>query len=197
MALRVRRQPTERQLTLAGLIYTPVKVDRWGRVQVDTWTYGQPETQADLLPYHKSGQAILLGRDPDDFSVPALAWNEDDRLICEGIMPVKRGDYGSVDGVRDAARNRSHARKASKAGAAANDYMANTELAAAMAAIPTPEPFRPEGAPIVAGHFGGSLQTRRKPKPDAETASAVPAEYREIMDAHFADIEAGRKPKLA
>jgi len=41
-ALRVRRQPTARQLCLAGLIYTPVKVDRCGRVQVDTWTYGQP-----------------------------------------------------------------------------------------------------------------------------------------------------------
>lgn len=59
--LRIRRQPTDRQLYLAGLIYTPVKVDRWGRVQLDNWTYGQPETQEFLLPYHKSGQAIQWG----------------------------------------------------------------------------------------------------------------------------------------
>ena len=62
----MRRQPTARQIYLAGLIYTPVKVDRWGRVQVANWTYGQPETQQDLLPCHQRGQAILLGRDPDD-----------------------------------------------------------------------------------------------------------------------------------
>ena len=44
LALRVRRQPTARQIYLAGLIYTPVKVDRWGRVQVATWTFGRPQS---------------------------------------------------------------------------------------------------------------------------------------------------------
>jgi len=182
---------------LAGLIYTPVAVDRWGRVQVDGWTYGQPETQEDLLPYHKSGQAILLGRDPDDFSAPALAWNEDNRLICEGIMPVTRGAYGSVDGVRDAARNRSHARKAVKAAAEANRYMKNEEFAAAMAAIPTPEPFTPAPDAVVAGRFGGTLMRKRQADPRPEAAFEVPAEYLRTLDAHLADIAAGREPKLA
>jgi len=98
LATRVRRQPTARQLYLAGLIYTPVSVDRWGRVQVDNWTYGQPDTQEDLIPYHKSGAQILLGRDPDDFSAPALAWNADNRLICEGIKPVSRSRSPSRSG---------------------------------------------------------------------------------------------------
>lgn len=196
LALRVRRQPSARQLYLAGLIYTPVKVDRWGRVQVDTWTYGQPDTQEDLLPYHKSGESILLGRDPDDFDAPALAWNADNRLICEGIKPVKRGAYGSVDGVRDASRNRKAAREAVRKAAEANNYMADAEFKSAMAAIPVPEPYCPTDAPLVAGRFGGSLQTRRKPKP-AEEASEIPAEFRRNMDAHLADIAAGRKPKLA
>lgn len=197
LATRVRRQPTARQLYLAGLIYTPVSVDRWGRVQVDNWTYGQPDTQEDLIPYHKSGAQVLLGRDPDDFSAPALAWNAENRLICEGIKPVKRGAYGSVDGVRDAQRNRKSAREASNRAAEANNYVAEAEFKAAMAAIPMPEPDLPTDAPLVAGRFGASLQTRRKPKPASEQVSEIPAEFRRTMDAHLADIEAERKPKLA
>lgn len=197
LATRIRRQPTARQLYLAGLIYTPVSVDRWGQVKVDDWTYGQPDTQEDLIDYHKSKAQILLGRDPDDFSAPALAWNADNRLICEGIKPVKRGAYGSVDGIRDAQRNRKAAREASNRAAEANNYMADAKFKAAMAAIPTPEPDLPTDAPLVAGRFGGSLQTRRKPKPDAEQSTVITAEMRRNMDAHLADIEAGRKPKLA
>lgn len=196
--LRIRRQPTARQIYLAGLIYTPVKVDRWGRVQVDNWTYGQPETQEHLLPYHMSGQAILLGRDPDDFSAPALAWNEDNRLICEGIMPVSRGACDSVDGVKDAARNRKAARKASKMAEAANSYMVDAELAAAQAAIPTPAPFiPPSDAPLVAGQFGGTLKPKRQAKPTATAETVDMTEYLKIMAATLADIEAGRKPKMA
>jgi len=197
LALRLHRKPTARQLYLAGLIYTPVSVDRWGRVKVENWTYGQPETQQELLPYHQSGQQILLGRDPDDFGAPALAWNEKNELICEAIMPVTAGAYGSVDGIRDAARNRKAAREAVKAGAAANAYLTNADLTAAMAAIPTPDGPTPAGQVIVAGQFGGKLKTqKRKPAPP-ETTSVVPLEYLRNMDAHLADIQAGRKPKLA
>lgn len=131
------------------------------------------------------------------FSAPAMAWNANNRLICEGIKPVKRGAYGSVDGVRDAQRNRKAAREASNRAAEANNYLADAEFKAAMAAIPTPEPVLPTDAPLVAGRFGGSLQTRRKPKPEADQATVITAEMRRNLDAHLADIEAGRKPKLA
>ncbi len=114
------------------------------------------------MPYHKSGQSILLGRDPDDFSVPALAWNERNELICEGIEPVTRGAYGSVDGIRDSARNRKAARDAMRAGAVANAYLDDADFAEALAAIPTP------GVPdiplqgVVSGRFGGPLKQRRR-----------------------------------
>ena len=106
LALRVRRTASARQLWLASLIYTPVMPDRWGRVTVDGWTYGRPDTQEALLAYHKRGEKVLLGRNPDDFEAPALAWNADDRLICEGIEPQRRGAYGSADGIRQAKRYR-------------------------------------------------------------------------------------------
>lgn len=194
--LRVHRKPTARQLYLAGLIYTPVAVDRWGRVSVNTWTYGLPETQEDLLPYHKSGQQILLGRDPDDFAAPALAWNADNDLICENIMPVTRGAYGSVDGIRDASRNRKAASTMVKAAAEANNYLTNADLVAAMAAIPTPDgpTAAPEG--VVKGQFAGRLKPNKRAA-QAQGSAAVPLDYLKNMDAHLADIEAGRKPKLA
>lgn len=55
-------------------------------------TYGLPETQADLLPIHKSGAKVLLGRDPDDFSADCVACDEGGNLVCEGIGHVKAGD---------------------------------------------------------------------------------------------------------
>ncbi|MEI6100066.1 MAG: hypothetical protein WCS20_17625, partial [Alphaproteobacteria bacterium] len=111
LAKRVKWTPTQRQLYLSGLISTPVKVNRWGQVTIDTWTYGAPDMQQDLLPCHKTGE-ILVGRVADDFSAPALAWNAKNELICEGIQPVARGAYGSVDGIRQAATNRKAAREA-------------------------------------------------------------------------------------
>ena len=162
MVNRIRRTPTARQLYLSGLIYTPVKVNRWGQVQIDTWTYGGPETQEDLLRYHKKGEAILLGRDPDDFAAPALAWNAENELICEGIQSVKRGAYGSVDGVRQASANRKAASDAVKAAAVANNYLGTAEMKAALAAIPTPSGPTPAASGVVAGQFSGKLKTRKR-----------------------------------
>lgn len=68
IADRIVRRPTARQLYLAGLIYTGVAVDRNGRMRADGWTYGDPLTMDELLPYHGSGRRVLLGRDPDDLS---------------------------------------------------------------------------------------------------------------------------------
>lgn len=113
-------------------------------------------------------------------------------------MPVSRGAYGSVDGVRDAARNRKAARNASKTAEAANTYMANAEFVAAMNAIPSEGPFIPTtDAPLVAGQFGGTLKPKRQAKPTATAETVDMTEYLKIMDATLADIEARRKPKLA
>ena len=99
-ARRVKRTATARQLWLAGLIDTPVAVDRFGRVKVDGWTYGDPVSQEALLRHHGDGKRVLLGRNPDDFGQPALADDERDEVICEGIQPVLASAYGSVDGER-------------------------------------------------------------------------------------------------
>ena len=53
LAKRVKRTGTERQFYLCDLIYTPVTVNRLGQVVIDTRTYGAPDTQQYLLPYHK------------------------------------------------------------------------------------------------------------------------------------------------
>jgi len=137
LAQRVRRQPTARQLYLAGLICSAVSVDRFGRVQVDNSTYGGPDTQEALLRHHGRGP-ILLGRNPDDLSAPALAWNAKGDLICEGIEPVLAGAYDSVDGIRTSKRNRKAARDAVAKGAAGAEYLSDERLAAHLAAIPTP-----------------------------------------------------------
>ena len=162
LAVRIRRQPTEWQIFLAGLIYTDVAVDRHGRVQVDGWTYGGPETQEALLRHHKRDR-ILLGRNPDDFSAPAIVWDAAGNLICEGIAPIVPGAYGSVDGARAGARNRKAARDAVAAGEAAAGYLDDEKMRATLAALDIAEadtPPAPGG--IVAGQFGGKL--RRAPR---------------------------------
>ncbi len=112
-------------------------------------------------------------------------------------MPVLRGAYGSVDGVRDAKRNRKAARVAVQAAADANDYLSNAEFEAAMAAIPTPDAPTPAPEAVVAGRFAGPLKLH-KPKAAARAeANAIPAEYLRNFDAYLAESQAGRKPKLA
>ena len=120
---------------------------RFGQVIIDTWTYGAPNTQRDLKSCHERGEAILPGRDPDDFAAPALAWNAKNELICEGIQPVVRRAYGGVDGIRQAATSRKEAREAVSAAAAANNDLSDAEMRAAMAAIPTPGAPTPAPAP--------------------------------------------------
>ena len=117
-----------------------------------------PTCPPQCLPDHKRGEEVLLGRDPDDFNAPALAWNAKNELICEGIQPVVRGAYGSVDGIRQAATNRKAAREAVSAAAAANNYLSDADLKAALAAIPTPGAPTPAPAAVVAGQFSGSLK---------------------------------------
>ena len=187
LAQRVRRQPTARQLYLAGLICSSVSVDRWGRVQVDNWTYGGPDTQETLLRHHGKGP-ILLARDPDDLSAPALAWNAKGDLICEGIEPVLAGAYASVDGIRTSKRNRKAARDAVAAGVKAADYLSDERLAAHLAAIPTPgAPVQTPGK-VVAVKFGGTLRRQvsgtAQPRAEPDSAperTAIPAEMAENL----------------
>lgn len=115
------------------------------QVRKNGWIYGGPSTQQVLLTYPGTGGKILLGRDPDDFSAPAIAFDEAGRLICEGIEPVQAGSYDSVDGIRDAARNRKAARAAVAAAEMANNYLDDARFAEALAAL-GPRGMDAEGA---------------------------------------------------
>jgi len=198
LAERISTFPTAQQLYYASLIYSPASVDRWGRVQVATWTYGDPETQSELLHWHRRGQ-ILIGRDPDDFEAPAVAYDPDGNLICKDIHPVQTGVYDSVEGARDAAKNRKAARQAVAAAEAANNYLTDADMAAALAALDTlgtPKGTEPEGpAKVVGARFGSPLKPTRKAvaKPKA---AAVPEEFLRNMDAALAAKLAGGE-KLA
>ncbi|WP_162497350.1 hypothetical protein, partial [Roseovarius dicentrarchi] len=180
---RVVAKPTARQAYLAGLIYTPVAVDREGRVKVDNWTYGGPMTQDMLLPYHGTGKRILLGRNPDDLSQPALAFDEAGDLIAEGIAVVERGAYGSKSGIREAARLRKEARTKTAQADAANEYLSDTELRAAYSYLDiedaeiAPEPARK----VVGARFGAPLRDKiAAPSVENET---VPEEFYRNFDA--------------
>lgn len=182
LSTRIKRKPTAKQLYLAGLIYNPVSVDRFGQVRKYGWTYGDPVSQEALLPFHKSGQKILLGRDPDDFSAPAIAFDEDGNLIFEGITPVQAGKYDSVDGIRVAKRNKKAARAAATAAEKANDHMVGQELIDALAALdaPTSAPKASQPEQVVAGRFGSPLKV--KPKPEGETGQTINPDFYRNMD---------------
>lgn len=186
-AERTPRRMTQRQVYLSSLIYRPVAVDREGRVSVNGWTYGDPTTQEALLRYHGKGQRILLGRNPDDLSAPALAFDEDNRLICEDIMPIKRGSYLSVDGIRDAARYRKEARQMTAKAELANNYMADAEYKDALAMLDLIAPNTPLALPtkVIAAHFDGPL--RKAKAANSEVIDEIPARFRANRDAAVAE----------
>lgn len=190
LAERIIRRPTARQLYLAGLIYKPVAVDRFGRVQVHGWTYGGSNTQDALLRYHGTGNRVLLGRDPDDFEAPALAFDEDGNLICEGIEPVKPGKYGSVQGIRQADRNRKAARVKVAAGQEASDYLNTADLSAALAVLdaPTRQSFKGQEQ-VVAGQFKSPVKSSKGVKPKG-AAQSIPLEFMNNMNAALAKSKA-------
>ena len=146
------------------------------------WTYGDPVSQEALLPFHKSGQKILLGRDPDDFSAPAIALDEDGNLIGEGVAAVQVGKYGSVDGIRSAKRNKKAARVAATAAEKAHEYMTDQEVIDALAMLdgPSPKPVPTQPEQVVAGWFGSPLKA--KPKPEGETGQTINLDFYRSMD---------------
>lgn len=186
---RTLRRPTARQLYLAGLVWKPVAVDRKGQMQVDGWVYGGPDTQHVLLRHHGNGRKVLIGRDPDDFSAPAIAHDADGKRICEGIEAVQRGAYGSVDGAREAARYRKDATRKAEAAREANNYLSDKELEAALAVLdqetPPPAPAKPKSKKVVAGHFDTPLRDRGT-APKVAESDEIPAEFYRNMDTALA-----------
>ncbi|MBU3032384.1 integrase catalytic domain-containing protein [Paracoccus marinaquae] len=187
---RIMRKPTKQQLYMASPIYTPASVDRFGRVHINSWTYGGPETQQELLAWHGKGQ-ILIGRKPDDFDAPAVAFSDKGRLICKDIMPVKAGVYGSVEGAKEAAKNRKAARAAVAAADEANSYLDDAAFDAAIARLSAPDaPTPPKPTKVVGGKFGG-LQPKRKA--EAETRPGATTYLTPEMQERF-DRAIGFKP---
>ena len=95
-----------------------------------------------------------------------MAFDADGRLICKEIEPVKAGVYDSVEGAREAARNRKAARVAAARAAEANGYLDDADFAAALASLGStddPEPPAPEK--VVGARFGAPLQPKRKATP--------------------------------
>ncbi|WP_172292326.1 transposase domain-containing protein [Pseudoruegeria sp. HB172150] len=191
-ATRTGRTPTARQLYFAGLIYQPVSVDRNGQVRKNGWVYGSYTTQDALLRHHGTGRQILLGRDPDDFSAPAIAFDAGGNLICEGIEAVRPGEYCSVDGIRDAARNRKAARSAVAAADAANNYLDKAAFEAALARLG--DVGEPEFVPdrtVISGHFTSPLSDR-----PGTSGQEIPQErmneFLRNMDARLAQQRADR-----
>lgn len=182
LANRLLIRPTEQQLYYAGLDYKPASVDRWGRIQVKTWTYGDPDTQAALLPWHGKGQ-ILIGIDPDDFEAPAVAFDDAGKLICKNIMPVKAGVYGSEEGAREAAKNRKAARDAVRRAEVANAYLDDAALTAALADLGSDltEEVPMPPAKVVGARFGG-LQPNRAATPEPKAKSALTPEMLNNLD---------------
>lgn len=167
-------------------------VDRYGRVIRNGWVYGGPATQDKLLRHHGTGRKVLLGRDPDDFSAPAIAFDDAGHLICDDIEPVQAGRYDSVDGIRIAARNRKEARDKVAAAEAANDYLADSDFQAALAALgPADLPAEAPVRRVVAGRFGAPLSDA--PARMADSAEpAVPEEFLRNMDSLVAASKARR-----
>lgn len=171
------RRPSARQLYLAGLVWKPVTVDRNTQITLNGWAYGGPETQEALAPYRRGGSRnltggtqILLGRDPDNFNVPAMAYDADGNFICEDIQPVKRGAYDSADGIREASRNRKAARDATKAAEVANNYLDDEAYQVAFAALDAAakaDDMPPPKRKVQGARFGGPLKAP-KPKPGTD-----------------------------
>jgi len=180
---RITRKPTNRQLYLSGLVYSPVSVDRHGQVRKDGWVYGSWNTQETLLRHHGTGRQILLGRDPDDYAAPAIAFDAHGNLICEGIESITAGKYMSADGAREAERNIKAARKAAAEAERANDYLTDYKFQQALGTDPD-QPPAPD-SPVVRGHFASPLQTTEKTKRE-EPKEKVPAEFLKNQDAAMA-----------
>lgn len=168
----IATQPTERQLYLAGLIYSPVAVDRSGQIKVDGAIFGGQDTLPQLLSYHGGGQRVLLGRDPNNLSAPAIAYDRDGHLICEGIACIRRGAYDSKEGIRLAERNRRVASKALKKAEEENAYLGDREFADALERLDrtdTQEVAVKTSSNVVKPHFTSPLHASSKPKKSSVT----------------------------
>lgn len=175
-------KPTIEQLYYASLVYVPVAVDRFGRVAVKTWVYGDYSSQPKLLKWHKKGQ-ILIGYNPEKFEDPAVAIDQTGRLIATDIQPVVRGKYDSQEGARQASRNRKEARQAVAKAIEANDYLTDAEMSAALAALKAPSSALPDTpAKVVAVNTSSPVRAKRSANAKANQPSGPTHEMIENFD---------------
>lgn len=187
------RRPTANQLYMAGLIYKPVAVDRNGQVHIDGYTYGDVDTQLELIGHHGNGQRIMLGRNPYDLDAPAIAFDADLNLICRDILPVKAGAYNSMDGIRLGARNRKHAAKLARDTAETAKFMSQEELArfnaqldAALAPVKGASEAATTGG-VTRGHFTAKVSDKpgrkepKSPPPSAPVETGNVAAFDHMM----------------
>jgi putative transposase len=185
MAGQIVRVATERQLYLATLLYKPASVDRHGRVKVEGWTYGQPDTMLALLKFwdekHKRAkEQILVGIDPNDHSAPAIAYDRNGHLIADNIKPVIAGAYHSQDGKRDAQRFDRAARDMVKEAAELGRKASAAMIAKGNAAYAknTPKGHTPAPSTVVKPRFNAPLNDRPAP----QNTAADPKTYEGALD---------------
>lgn len=117
---------------------------------------------------------ILVGVDPQDFSLPAIAYDCEGNIIAQDIQAIIPGDYRSKEGARDAARYGKAARDAVKAakkyGDLAGEAM-NKKADLAYANSAPNEPDRPSSN-VIEPRFNAPL----KPRPSAKAAGMTDAQ---------------------
>ncbi|MFN3721889.1 MAG: transposase domain-containing protein [Paracoccaceae bacterium] len=194
MAGQIKRVATERQLYLATLLYKPASVDRNGRVKVEGWTYGQPDTMLALLKFfdmrrNRAKETILVGIDPNDHSAPAIAYDRDGHLIAENIKPVIAGAYHSQDGKRDAQRFDKAARDMAKEAGELSRRASAAMIAKGNAAYAknTPKGHTPAPSSVVKPRFNAPLNDRPAP----QNTAADPNTYLDAMDRFLGMAKAG------
>lgn len=185
MAGQIVRVATERQLYLAALLYKPASVNRHGRVKVQGWTYGQPDTMLALLKFfdvkrNRAKEQILVGIDPNDHSAPAIAYDRNGHLIAENIKPVIAGAYHSQDGKRDAQRFDKAARDMVKQAAELGRKASAAMIAKGNAAYAknTPQGHTPAPSTVVKPRFNAPLNDRPAP----QNTAADPKTYEGALD---------------
>jgi hypothetical protein len=173
---QIHRPANDRELYLASLIYKPVSVTRECRFKLEGHTYGAPDTHDALGKFYdfKRNRAkgqILVGVDPQNFRLPAIAYDSDGRKIAEDIKCVIEGDYQTKESAHDAARYDKAARdsvaKAKEYGKLAGKAL----IAKANAAYEKSTPTEAVGpvSNVVEPRFNPPLKDRSTAKPTGMT----------------------------
>jgi putative transposase len=135
------RIATEAQLRSASLEYDKRKVDQFGRLRIGNWSYGDENTRPILDRY--IGQELWIGRDPENYEAPVVAYDTDQRLVCNDIPCMAAGAYRSREGERTARKLKrdriKHLNKAAEADNALSSHGLAELLEKHRSAAPTDE----------------------------------------------------------